>query len=242
MDEDTQDGTDEVVSSKKHHDSGSQDGFNPQDESSKLMSPASNQSEGEEEDSDIMSQTLHGMDNEALATSGPMLNARKTVCHPETSTRNNISKANVMTADNDDDDDDDDDDDVEEDEVDPKEVLEQNGIDVSCNDNYRSGNKEERLFNKESEMPNDDLAMEIDSLVPTISAAEGERQGTGGTNESGYQPQPTRLPSFSSIIAGSPKTATGTSTESDNGGKVINVAQPGSSMECITTNGWNVTK
>ena len=214
-DDDTQDGTEDDVpssSSKKHHDSGSQDDFlNTQDESAKLMSPTSNPM------SDDETETLNEKEDSAIVQS-----SNENIRHKmeATNCNNDNEGGNEMNEDNDDEEED-----MEEDEVDPKQVLEQNGIDITCEGTH----KEQTSFGKTSNIPSNDLAMEIDSLVPTLTSGEDD----SGRN---YPTKPiTRLPSFSSIIAGSPKTSTRTSTDSTSE-NILDSAQP-NTLECMTTVG-----
>ena len=210
-DDDTQDGAGEGPS-KKHHDSGSQDDFiSNHDDSSKLLSPSSNQSEDEgdmmnEKDGSLQLQNIE--DNKSCRKNGIK-------DHDEDKIENV----------NDDDENDDEENEMDSDEVDPKQVLEQNGIDISCDKTHSTDENPDKIKN-ESHMATNDLAMEIESLVPTLTSGVEDNRST-------YQPQKTRLPSFSSIIAGSPKTGTRESTDCNNETESNDVVQ--GSMECITT-------
>ena len=102
-------------------------------------------------------------------------------------------------------------------EVDPKKVLEQNGINISGTDNANdapSGNAAAVVGSDAKVTPSDvsssQLALEIDSLGPfPIEQSSTTATSSGAVPVTSAMPLEdttrTRLPSFSSIIGGSPK-------------------------------------
>ena len=87
--------------------------------------------------------------------------------------------------------------------IDPKKVLEQHGINISsCVEEPEVGPS--TCGKKTLNVSTSDLAMEIDALGPF--PPQGDPGNATGSMEESFPQSRTRLPSFSSIIGGSPKT------------------------------------